>query len=247
MKIGIADYGMSVWDGGAFDIEQRWKDVQSIGYEGLERLEATEAAEAVLKAARANALGVDFATVRGPKIETSIQWTAAFRKGYVWTEVSGKDFDTFCRQVNKQAEACRRWGIDVALHNHLGSLVESQAELEEFMTRCPDCKLVFDTGHLAAADGDCLAIVDKYRDRFAAIHVKDWLVVDETIGLDRWPERGRFCGLGCGNIGLDNAAVVKALLEIGYDGWIFVEHDTHLQDPLVDLKASREYLKAAGV
>lgn len=247
MKIGIADYGMNVWDGGSFDIEQRWKDIKAIGYDGLERLEAAESAEAIYKAARANALGVDFGTVRGPSIELTIQWTAAFRKTYVWTQVSGKDFDTFCRQVDKQAEACRRWGIDIALHNHLGTLVESQAELEEFLTRCPSCKLVFDTGHLAAAGGDCLQIVEKYRDRFAAIHVKDWLLTDESIGLEQWYNRGHFCGLGCGNIGLDNAAVVKALLGIGYDGWIFVEHDTHLQEPLVDLKASREYLREAGV
>lgn len=247
MQIGIADYGMSVWDGGSFDIEQRWRDILSIGYEGLERLEANEAAEAIFKAARANSMGIDFATVRGPSIEPTIKWTAAFRKGYVWTQVAGKDFDAFCRQVNVQAAACQRWGINVALHNHLGTLVESQPELEEFLARCPDCKLVFDTGHLAAAGGDCVEIVHKYRDRFAAIHVKDWLVTNEEIGLDRWPERGRFCELGAGNIGLDNAAVVKGLLEIGYDGWIFVEHDTHLREPLEDLGHSREYLRSAGV
>lgn len=247
MKIGIADYGMNVWDGGSFDIEQRWKDVKAIGYDGLERLEATETAEAVFKAARLNSMGMDFGTCRAPSIEATIQWTAAFGKNYVWTQVTGKDFDTFCRQVNTQAAVCKRWGIDVALHNHLGSLVESQAELDEFMARCPDCKLVFDTGHLAAADGDCLAVVDKYGNRFAAIHVKDWLVTNPEIGLDQWYNRGHFCELGAGNIGMDNAAIVKALLAIGYDGWIFVEHDTHLQDPLIDLKHSREYLRAAGV
>ncbi|MBU0607370.1 MAG: hypothetical protein KKI08_05760, partial [Armatimonadetes bacterium] len=105
MKVGIADYGMSVWDGGCFDIEQRWMDLQDIGYEGTERLSANEGAEALLKAARMHRLGMDFATCLGPNIETSIQWTAAFGKPYVWTNVTGKDFDTFCRQVNIQAEA----------------------------------------------------------------------------------------------------------------------------------------------
>lgn len=247
MKVGIADYGMSVWDGGSFDIEQRWQDVKGIGYDGLERLAAAEAAEAVYKAARMRRLGMGFATCLGPNIELSIQWTAAFGKQYVWTTVSGKDFDTFCRQVNTQAVACRRWGIEVALHNHLGTLVESQAQLEEFLARCPDCKLILDTAHLAAADGDCLQIVDRYFPRIIALHAKDWLLTDESIGLERWWERGRFCGLGLGNIGLDNAAVVQALVERGYDGWILVEHDTHLQDPLIDLKLSREYLRAAGV
>ena len=133
------------------------------------------------------------------------------------------------------------------MHNHLGSLVESQAELDEFMARCPQAGLVLDTGHLAAADGDPVATVHKYADRLVAVHLKDWLVTNPEIGLDRWPERGRFCELGAGNINLDNAAVVAALLEVGYDGWIFIEHDTHLQDPLVDLTISREYLRKCGV
>lgn len=247
MKVGIADYGMNVWDGGCFDIEQRWLDIQKIGYEGLERLSANEAAEALFKAARMRRLGMDFATCLGPNIEASIQWTAAFGKSYVWTNVTGKDFDTFCRQVNVQAAACRRWSIQVALHNHLGSLVESQAELEEFLARCPECGLILDTAHLAAADGDPVAIVRKYPERLAAMHVKDWLVTNPEIGLEQWPQRGRFCELGAGNIGLDNAAVIAALKDVGYDGWLLVEHDTHLREPLEDLAVSREYLRAAGV
>ncbi|MEN6401991.1 MAG: sugar phosphate isomerase/epimerase, partial [Armatimonadia bacterium] len=135
----------------------------------------------------------------------------------------------------------------VALHNHLGSLVESQAELEEFLKRCPECGLILDTAHLAAADGDPVEIVNKYPERLTSMHLKAWLVTNPEIGLEKWWERGRFCELGAGNIGLDNAAVVAALKKVGYDGWLLVEHDTHLQDPLVDLKISREYLRAAGV
>jgi sugar phosphate isomerase/epimerase len=45
---------------------------------------------------------------------------------------------------------------------------------------------------------------------------------------------------------MDNIAVMKALVEVGYDGWIFIEHDTHLQDPLADLAISRGVLKDAG-
>ena len=131
-------------------------------------------------------------------------------------------------------------------HDRLGTLVESQAELEELMARCPKAGLIFDTARLAAADGDCLAIVRQYAGRMAAVHLKDWLVTDPDVGLDRWPQRGRFCELGAGNIGLDNAAVMHALVEGGYDGWVFVEHDTHLQDPLEDLAISRQCLRDAG-
>ena len=134
----------------------------------------------------------------------------------------------------------------MGLHNHLGSLVESQKELEEFLARCPECGMILDTAHLAAADGDCLAIVDKYPDRIVSVHLKDWLVTNPEIGLDRWSQRGRFCELGGGNIGLDNRAILKSLVAVGYDGWVFVEHDTHLQDPLKDLAISRQYIRDAG-
>jgi sugar phosphate isomerase/epimerase len=45
---------------------------------------------------------------------------------------------------------------------------------------------------------------------------------------------------------LDNAAVMKLLKKVGYDGWVFVEQDQHYRDPLKDLAESRKYLKAAG-
>ncbi|HEY3379208.1 MAG TPA: hypothetical protein VGL77_17140, partial [Armatimonadota bacterium] len=75
---------------------------------------------------------------------------------------------------------------------------------------------------------------------------KDWVLTHPEIGFDTWWERGRFCELGAGNIGLDNSAVMRALVEVGYDGWVFVEHDTHLQDPYTDLAISRQYLRDAG-
>jgi len=246
MKFGVADYGMNVWDGGCFDTEERLSRLKEIGYEGVERLEAVSADNALYKAVRFRKLGMDFATVRGPNVETSIQWTAAFGKSYVWTSVSGRDFDTFCRQANIQAEACERWNIAAALHNHLGSPVESQEQVKDFLARCPKCKLILDTAHLAAADGDPVEIVREYPDRIESIHLKDWLLTNPEVGLDNWFARGRFCELGAGNIGLDNAAVMRALVDIGYDGWILVEHDTHLQDTYKDLAISRQYLCEAG-
>jgi len=247
MKIGVADYGMNVWDGGCFDIEERLARLKQIGYEGVERLEAITADQAIGKAGAYHRLGMDFATCRGPTPEVSIEWTAALGKTYVWTSVTGKDFDTFCRQVNIQVKACARHGIQAALHNHLGSPVESQAQLEEFLARCPMCGLILDTGHLAAAGGDPIAIVRRYARRLLAVHVKDWLVKDASVGLEHWYERGRFCELGAGNIGQDHQVFVQELKKTGYDAWVFVEHDTHLRDPMLDLAVSREYLRSAGI
>ena len=246
MQFGIADYGMNVWDGGCFDIEQRLRDLKDIGYEGIERLAGNAAEELVQNAGIFRKLGMHFTTVRGPSIESTIRWGAAFGVDYVWVQVAARELDGFCRQANVQAEACERWGLVAGLHNHLGSPAESQEQVETFLERCPKVKLVLDTAHLAAAGGDPVEIVKKYPDRLAVVHLKDWLVTNPEIGLDRWPQRGRFCELNAGNIGLDNIAVMKALEEVGYDGWVHIEHDTHLQDPLKDLSISRQVLRDAG-
>lgn len=245
MKFGIADYGMNVWDGDCFDSEERYRRLKEIGYEGVERLAAANAEEAVWKASTLRKLGMDFTTMRGPNSECSIRWTAAFGKSYVWTaSVANDDFSKFCRQVNIQADACERFGIHAALHNHMGTCVENQDQLEEYLTACPKSKLVLDVGHLAAMKGDAVAIILNYPERLQVVHIKDWL---ETSPHEKdWTRRGRFCGLGEGNIGLDPVAVMHALRKVGYDGWVFVEHDTHLQEPLKDLGKSRQFLRDAG-
>ena len=246
MKFGIAEYGLNVWYGGDFDPPARWDDLKALGYDGVERIGAATEADALLAAAALRRARMDFATCRGPNVKLSIRWAAALGKAYVWTDVSGKEFDVFCRNVNYQVAASARWGVQTALHNHLGTLVESQAQLEQFLAQCPDCGLILDTAHLAAADGDPVEIVRKYPGRLTAIHLKDWLLINPDIGLDEWWVRGRFCELNAGNVGLDNVAVMKALVDVGYDGWVFVEHDTHLQDPLKDLAISRQVLRDAG-
>ncbi len=246
MRFGVADYGVGVWDGGSFDLEERLLMVRRIGYHGIERLSAVSEADALQKALSYRRLGMDFSTCRGPDVETGIKWTAALGKPYVWVQVDGRDFETFCRQANGQVRIAAKYGIRVGLHNHLGSPVESQAQLEAFLEKCPDCGLILDTGHLEAAGGNSLQILERFHDRLVAVHVKDWFVTNPEIGLGTWYQRGRFCELGAGNIGQDQARFLRALDACGYAGWVFVEHDTHLRDPERDLFTSREYIRRAG-
>ena len=247
MKFGVADYGMNVWYGGLYDTTQRLIDLKQIGYAGIERLEAASPSDAISKAIEFKRLGMDFTTCRGPTIENSIKWTAALGKSYVWAQSPARDFATFCRQVNDQVKAAAVFGVSVGIHNHLGSLVETQSQLEDFLTSCPGCGLVLDTGHLAAAGGDVLAVARKYLARILVMHVKDWKSngTATPVNNPKWYECGYFTTLDHGNIGQDNAAVLKTIKAGGFDGWTFVEHDTHLQDPLIDLAESQTYLKKA--
>ena len=40
-----------------------------------------------------------------------------------------------------------------------------------------------------------------------------------------------------------NEFVYKQAVKKGFDGWVFIEHDTHERDPLIDLKESYDILK----
>jgi sugar phosphate isomerase/epimerase len=246
MKIGVADFGMNVWDGGCFDIQQRLLDIKAIGYDGTERLDAVTDSEAMYRSAMYRRLGMDFALCRGTTIQNTIEWTAALGKCYVWVTVTGKDFETYCRQAQAQAQASLRYGVRTVVHNHLGQTVESQKQVENFLAKCPDCGLLLDTAHLDGAGGNCMEIVEKYSDRIAAIHLKDWVMLDESKGLNEWSKRLRFCELGTGKLGDLNAKVLSTMVRKGFDGWVCVEHDHHQRDPLKDLAISREYIREAG-
>ncbi|MDD5664030.1 MAG: sugar phosphate isomerase/epimerase, partial [Victivallaceae bacterium] len=250
MKFGVADYGMNVWHGGLYGIEDRLQSLKEIGYDGIERIEAVSASDAINKATLYRKLGMDFSTCRGPSVQANIEWTCGLGKNYIWLS-PGKsdrevDFDTYCRRVNEMVRVCAQFGIKAALHNHMEQRIENQNELDRFMEKCPEAALLLDTGHLSAAGGDVVGTVKKYYKRIVAVHLKD---VELSDGRD---ENGRavkwrFCELGAGNDGLDNAAVMHELIKLGYDGWVHIEHDSHLREPLEDLKVSLEYLRAAGI
>jgi sugar phosphate isomerase/epimerase len=247
MKVGVADYGMNVYEGGCYSLRDRLEKLKAIGYEGLERLEASNASQALQKASIFHTLGMDFATVRTSDTETAMQWTIAFGKQYVWLPSVSSDFDRFCRQSRIFTACAAQYGLKAVLHNHLGTVVESQEQLDEFMTACPECGLLLDTAHLAAAGGDPLKTIRTYPERIVSMHLKDWITLNPQTDLSKWTERGRFCELGAGNIGLDNAKIIRELRAIGYDGWLLVEQDTHLRDPYEDLAVSRDFLRRAGV
>lgn len=246
VKIGVADYGMNVWDGGLLDTGQRLEALKAIGYDGLERLEASDSAQALHKAGMFRRLGMDFGTCRGPNPELSFEWTAAFGKDYVWLNAGDRNPEILYRTSNLMAEAAARWGLTAAMHNHLGSPVESQAEVEAFLEACPRCQLILDTAHLAGAGGDPMALLKKHAKRVHALHLKDFVYKDKSIGLDKWWERLRFCELGAGEMGKLNADVLNEAVRAGFTGWAFVEHDTHLRNPIEDLALSRAYVKRAG-
>ncbi len=244
MKFGVADYGLTIWYGNHYDYDERLDMVKELGFDGIEYLYPTSPEDALRKAANLKKKGMGFATCNCADVELSIKWTAALGGQYVWEQVGQqKSLDVYIRQLNEMASVCKRYGIDVVVHNHLGAKAETQEQVETILAQCPDVKLLFDTGHMAVAGGDVRYIVDHYFDRIAAFHLKSWQTHPGVDPSSHWYERGHFCGIEQGDFFVDNEYVFKTAVRKGYDGWMFIEQDTHLRDPKLDLAESLAALR----
>ena len=140
---------------------------------------------------------------------------------------------TYAQNMTKFGEWCAEQGMPLSYHHHMAAVVETEAELDLFMTHSGEgIPLLFDAGHLAFAGGDCLRAIDNHHKRITHVHTKDIrrAVVD---GLDRSREsfldavmKGAFTVPGDGS--LDFETIVKRLASYGYEGWFVVEAE---QDP----------------
>jgi inosose dehydratase len=140
-------------------------------------------------------------------------------------------------------------GLEGVVHPHAGSFIEFADEIEAVAEVAPLC---LDTGHLAFAGLDPVALVARFAGRVGLLHLKDvdagvrGAVLARGGGFWEAVAAGVFCPLGAGVVDLDGLAA--ALRAAGYEGWATVEQDrTPGGDPVADLVASRRALEASGV
>ena len=250
-KVGVADYGMNVWEGGCFSLERRLEAVKACGYDGIEMLRAGNAEEFFFRSGLFRRAGMEFLScdASGDQ-ELTCRAAAATKCPYVWLNCgkSTRDvpYEVWLRRAKLFMASAAGWGVKCAIHNHLGTVIESEAEIHRVMADCPDLLLLLDAGHLGAMEGDIPGVIRRYADRLAAVHLKDVLIKNPSIpmGAENWWERLEFREFGAGNIGMDIPGAVKALRDSGYTGWLLVEQDTHRREPALDLKANLEILRA---
>ena len=124
-------------------------------------------------------------------------------------------------------------GMPMAYHHHMGSIIESEDDVNWLMDGSSDAlRLCFDTGHLLFGGGDVMATLDRWGDRIHHVHYKDIrssVVADVRENNRSFLEAviaGAFTVPGDGCIDFD--AVTRALKAMDYSGWIVVEAE---QDP----------------
>jgi inosose dehydratase len=161
----------------------------------------------------------------------------------------------FAARVQQAADRCWDRGFEPVFHYHLGTQVETAAEVDRLL-ESTDVGICLDTGHLWLAGGDPVAAVRRWGERIRQVHVKDAdLAAHRSVraaggGLAEVVAAGGFPPLGAGDV--DLAGVLAALAGIGYSGWLVVEQDgaagrRDTDRMLADQRSNRDHLRRWGL
>jgi len=149
--------------------------------------------------------------------------------------VSPKDWQAYAGRVTAFARHTLRHGVRLAYHHHMGAYVEHPADVDRLMALTgEEVGLLLDSGHMAFAGGDVVAMLAKHVRRVCHVHCKD--VRPHVVRLARnrdWSFlqsviNGAFTVPGDGSV--DFKALLQLLYDSEYRGWLVVEAE---QDPVV--------------
>ncbi len=143
------------------------------------------------------------------------------------------DWASYGKRLTALAEKMADFGVGMAFHHHMGTIVETDAEVDRLMASTGGAVgLLFDCGHSIFSGGDPIALLKRHVGRVVHVHCKDARpdilqrarATDESFmqavldGVFTMP------GDGC----IDFPAIFAILKDAGYSGWVVAEAE---QDP----------------
>ena len=173
-----------------------------------------------------------------------------------WAPRVALDDSAWSRLANNFAEVGERVaaaGIELALHPHAGTLVETADDIDAVLAH-GEIDWCLDTGHLAIGGVDPVEFTSRNADRIVHVHLKDVRmelaerVRGGELSLVEATRQGLFRPLGEGDAPIDE--VVGLLDRDGYERWLVLEQDTTLtgeeppegRGPMLDVRKSIDYL-----
>lgn len=147
--------------------------------------------------------------------------------------IGDDEFRDYGVKLTELAEWLVQRGVPMAYHHHMGTVVETEREVDLLMNYTGEAVgLLLDTGHLAFAGGDVEGTTRRHGRRINHVHCKDLRpdvlnqVRERDMSFLDGVIEGVFTVPGDGM--LDYGRFAEVLAEIGYEGWVVVEAE---QDP----------------
>ena len=143
-------------------------------------------------------------------------------------ELDEAGWNTMFTNLNRIREVCEAQGVDAVLHPHVGTMVETESDIMKVLNGST-IKFCLDTGHMYIGGCDPVEFSAKHADRVGHVHMKDTNAgpaAEIRNGTKTYYEamiNGLYSPLGQGDI--DMKAIVKNLVNAGYDGWFVLEQD----------------------
>ena len=143
------------------------------------------------------------------------------------------EWPAYGSKITRLAERMAGFGVGMAFHHHMGTIVETDAEVDRLIASTGKAVgLLFDTGHCLFSGGNPDSLLRRHLDRIVHFHCKD--VRKPVLEKARADDmsfmaavmEGIFTVPGDGSV--DFLSLLKPLADRGYDGWLVVEAE---QDP----------------
>ena len=168
--------------------------------------------------------------------------------------LTDEQYAELARTLQAVGEATLEFGVRASYHNHGGTFIEREDELERLLGSV-DPEVLFlgiDTGHLAWAGVDVVPFARRHGSRITTMHLKD---VDAAVrakgvaeGWDYAAFEANALWTEVGNGSVDFAGLFQVLSENDFDGWLIVETDvTQLPSAAESARISRENLRKLGI
>jgi inosose dehydratase len=143
------------------------------------------------------------------------------------------DWPDYGKRITALAERMAEFGVGMAFHHHMGTIVETDAEVGRLMASTGNAVgLLYDCGHSAFAGGDPVALLKRHIDRVVHVHCKDNRaeILKKARASDESFMQAVLDGIFTvpGDGATDFPTLLQVLHDHSYAGWLIVEAE---QDP----------------
>ncbi len=167
--------------------------------------------------------GIEIMALAGDSRDLGPKVAQEYGVKLMWIVIEKDSLEDWVRESIALAKQVLDLGVEVAIHPHLNSPVDTRETILEMFSRLrdsnlPNLSLCLDPGHMVGAPVNVIDVIEDFKDNIGMVHVTDYvppppgkpIVFEET-----------FVDLGEGTV--DYRPILNHLNKIGYDGWYVIE------------------------